>query len=397
MSSSIPESKVSVPTSAPVAHASASYAHISAPIATYASAPIIELVREAARVCDPKLSILLKPQYRELLADSKVIKPHHFPTEESMWQVISKSAEPILAYGPQLKAAPGATIKIPVTGFDDAFRLAVPDDATEIEKLRPPYRTFDRASLHDASLKHRKEGGVHLYDATIPNGVDRLDFRVSMLTNVLDETNIMDPTLSQKARVILSESEPVAVISSMGAITPSHCDLFPAFNRSFVGTKLWTIVPHDDFDKTDLWCDTCARPETCEDYFDVVKFMRIPSARWVVVNDGTTFYLPNRYAHRVYTIRPYIGTSKSYLSIHQAGGILRHWIFTPPKLPKCYDESHFWEALCTAIEFKCKQFGQQCMADTLEKIGWLIPPQCLKGRRNLKALLEGLQSAVTSL
>ena len=169
---------------------------------------IHEVIVEAASVCDSDLSELLG---KEIITESKVLKPRFFTNDQDMWEAFSDSAQPILAYGPELRAVDGASFDIhvpfhsPMT-YDDAFRLAVPSSTTAFQNIRSN-QSFTADSLYRAAKRPLKKRGAHLYDTRIPNGVDRLDWSACFLFNALDAATA--PGLTDDMMDILHDGQPL--------------------------------------------------------------------------------------------------------------------------------------------------------------------------------------------
>lgn len=114
------------------------------------------------------------------------------------------------------------------------------------------------------------------------------------------------------------------IISSAGAMTDSHSDDLDISNYCFCGAKLW--LAWDTHEGLNAGLDDCDRVEINEHArFDMKTFLSLKSARWVLVDDSNILYLPGNMAHRVVTLRPYIGVGAFYISFPNALRTVSRW------------------------------------------------------------------------
>lgn len=152
---------------------------------------------------------------------------------------------------------------------------------------------------------------LHIRDTPIEKVID---------VNALGDFNLL-PLMHEETSSLEMMS---LVISSAGALTDSHSDDMDISNYCFFGSKLWlawdTHEGHenglDDCDRVEI--DECAR-------FDMKTFLSLKSARWFVVNDGDMLFLPGNMAHRVVTLKPYIGVGAFYVAFPNALRTVSRW------------------------------------------------------------------------
>jgi len=123
----------------------------------------------------------------------------------------------------------------------------------------------------------------------------------------------IDTSSIERANVLASPNENIAeqemltlVMSSAGSYTDSHSDAPDGWNRCFEGKKLWLVWETfeglgnglEDIERSDVY-ETAA--------FDIRTFVDLPSARWFLVEQGQTLFLPANYTHKVVTLKRYIG------------------------------------------------------------------------------------------
>lgn len=114
------------------------------------------------------------------------------------------------------------------------------------------------------------------------------------------------------------------VISSAGALTDSHSDDIDITNYCFFGSKLW--LAWDTHEGHENGLDDCDRVEIDEHArFDMDTFLSLKSARWFVVNDGDMLFLPGNMAHRVVTLKPYVGVGSFYVAFPNALRTVSRW------------------------------------------------------------------------
>ena len=138
--------------------------------------------------------------------------------------------------------------------------------------------------------------------------------------NALSEFNLL-PLMHEETSSLEMMS---LIISSAGAMTDSHSDDLDISNYCFCGAKLW--LAWDTHEGLNNGLDDCDRVEIDEHArFDMKTFLSLKSAKWVLVDDGNILYLPGNMAHRVVTLRPYIGVGAFYISFPNALRTVSRW------------------------------------------------------------------------
>ncbi len=119
------------------------------------------------------------------------------------------------------------------------------------------------------------------------------------------------------------------VISSRNSITDSHTDDSDGSNHCFVGKKLWLAWETHEGLRHGLE-DVERIPVTDKARFDMKTFLSLKSARWFVVDDGLTLFLPGHLTHKVITLENYIGVGSFYLSFPNWLRTLSRWFIHAP-------------------------------------------------------------------
>jgi hypothetical protein len=120
------------------------------------------------------------------------------------------------------------------------------------------------------------------------------------------------------------------VISTFGNITDSHTDDSDGSNHCFVGKKFWLVWDRLEGQRRGLQ-DASHDLVTDSAEFDLTTFASLESARWFVVSDGDTLFLPGNLAHKVVTLAPYLGLGSFYLSLPSAAATITRWCLDEPR------------------------------------------------------------------
>lgn len=115
------------------------------------------------------------------------------------------------------------------------------------------------------------------------------------------------------------------VLSSKGNVTDNHTDDCDGSNHCFVGKKLWLAWDRmeglargfEDVDR-DVVYDHAR--------FSFKDFIAMPSARWFIVDENKTLFLPGNLMHKVITLEPYIGVGSFHVALPGYVRSLRRWI-----------------------------------------------------------------------
>jgi len=119
------------------------------------------------------------------------------------------------------------------------------------------------------------------------------------------------------------------VISSHGYVTDSHSDAPDSSNYCFVGKKLWLAWDTDQGRRVGLQDVERTRVQG-RARFNLAAWLSLPSARWFVVEQGETLFLPAHYTHKVITLESYVGVGSFYVSLPNCLRLLEHWIIRSP-------------------------------------------------------------------
>ncbi len=152
-----------------------------------------------------------------------------------------------------------------------------------------------------------------------------LHIRDTVIEKVIDVNALSDFNLFPLMHEDTSSLEMMSmVISSAGALTDSHSDDMDISNYCFFGSKLW--LAWDTHEGHEHGLDDCDRVEIEEHArFDMKTFISLKSARWFVVNDGDMLFMPGNMAHRVVTLKPYVGVGAFYVAFPNALRTVSRW------------------------------------------------------------------------
>jgi len=152
-----------------------------------------------------------------------------------------------------------------------------------------------------------------------------LHIRETSIEKVIDVNALSDFNLFPHMHEDTSSLEMMSmVISSEGALTDSHSDDMDISNYCFFGSKLW--LAWDTHEGHEHGLDDCDRVEIDEHArFDMKTFISLKSARWFVVNDGDMLFMPGNMAHRVVTLKPYVGVGAFYVAYPNALRTVSRW------------------------------------------------------------------------
>ena len=158
-----------------------------------------------------------------------------------------------------------------------------------------------------------------------------LRVRRTPLTKLIDTTALSAFNLLPRSRRadVRSLELMTLVISSARSFSDSHTDDLDGSNHCFVGRKLWLV-----------WDEVSGLPagledvERCSVYdraaFDLDVFLSLESARWFVISEGQTLFLPANYAHKVVTLDHYFGIGSFFVMLPNFLRTLAYWQQLPP-------------------------------------------------------------------
>lgn len=119
------------------------------------------------------------------------------------------------------------------------------------------------------------------------------------------------------------------VISAAKGFSDSHTDDLDGSNHCFFGRKLWLV-----WDELSGLANGLEDVERCTVYdraaFDMDVFLSLPSARWFVISEGQTLFLPANYAHKVVTLEHYLGIGSFFVMLPDYLRTLIYWQQLPP-------------------------------------------------------------------
>ncbi|HXT63041.1 MAG TPA: hypothetical protein VN696_08395 [Pyrinomonadaceae bacterium] len=155
--------------------------------------------------------------------------------------------------------------------------------------------------------------------------------RTTPITRLIDTTPLSAFSLLPRSRRadIQSLELLTLVISSAKGFSDSHTDDLDGSNHCFAGRKLWLVW--DELSGLDGGLEDVER---CTVYgraaFDIDRFLSLPSARWFVISEGHTLFLPANYAHKVVTLEHYLGIGSFLVMLPDYLRTLMYWQRLPP-------------------------------------------------------------------
>ena len=119
------------------------------------------------------------------------------------------------------------------------------------------------------------------------------------------------------------------VVSSRGCVSDSHSDAPDSSNYCFSGEKVWLFW--DTYEGKKLGLEDCSIDTVLSDCsFDMARFLKLRSARWLTVSDGQALFLPGEYTHKVITTQRYLGVGSFYVSLPNSLRSLSRWYLHGP-------------------------------------------------------------------
>lgn len=114
------------------------------------------------------------------------------------------------------------------------------------------------------------------------------------------------------------------VVSSRGCVSDSHSDAPDSSNYCFTGEKVWLYW--DTFEGQKLGLEDCSVDTVYTDCsFDMSRFLKLKSARWLRITKGQALFLPGDYTHKVITTEQYLGVGSFYVSLPNSLRSLARW------------------------------------------------------------------------
>jgi hypothetical protein len=227
-----------------------------------------------------------------------------------------------------------------LTGFPSPLRGAlgdVPDDIAgpAVMDWLGQNGSDDRHRLYVGRTGARRD--LTLEEIAVKWRADRTRFGVTDLH--IKHTNVEEviDTDRLSAFNILAHTNDMAfeqemfslVISSHGQVTDSHSDAPDSSNYSFTGQKLWLAWDTYEGMRRGLQ-DVDRMPLTGKARFDMETWLSLDSARWLLVNEGETLFLPAHLTHKVITLKRYVGIGGFFIALPNCLRVMEHWVTRVP-------------------------------------------------------------------
>ncbi len=193
----------------------------------------------------------------------------------------------------------------------------------------------DRHRLYVGPTGVRRD--LTLEEIAVKWRADRTRFGVTDLH--IKHTSVEDAidTDSLSAFNILAHSSDMAfeqemfslVISSRGQVTDSHSDAPDSSNYCFTGKKLWLAWDTYEGMRHGLQ-DVDRMPLSGKARFDMETWLSLDSARWLLVDEGETLFLPAHLTHKVITLKRYVGIGGFFVALPNSLRVMEHWVSRVP-------------------------------------------------------------------
>ncbi|MDP9362346.1 MAG: hypothetical protein M3P29_12960 [Acidobacteriota bacterium] len=207
----------------------------------------------------------------------------------------------------------GAAVKLIKMGFN----------ATQTARVQTgPSRK--RSYLRVAELMRRWEGRRAIASVT------DLHIRGTRVERDLDTTPLSAFNILLCGSDAMAQQEMMTmVVSTRGNVTDSHSDDPDGSNHCFAGKKLW--LAWETFEGQAAGLEDNSRG-CCVGAaaFSFESFTQLRSARWWVVSDGETLFLPGHLTHRVITLEHYLGIGSFFVALPSAVQTIARWITHGP-------------------------------------------------------------------
>jgi hypothetical protein len=207
-------------------------------------------------------------------------------------------------------------------GLAEAFAQLLPKHERVRVRAGPSHQ---RSYLLTPELMKRWNGKKAVLNIT------DLYARGTPITRLIDTTPLSAFNLLPRSRRsdIQSLELLTLVISSVKGFSDSHTDDLDGSNHCFAGRKLWLVWDEvsglaaglEDVERSAVY-DRAA--------FDMDLFLSLPSARWFVISEGQTLFLPANYAHKVVTLEHYLGIGSFFVMLPDYLRTLIYWQRLPP-------------------------------------------------------------------
>ncbi len=160
--------------------------------------------------------------------------------------------------------------------------------------------------------------------------VTDLHFRETKLAKFIDVAPLSDFNLLLLGSNDMAEQEIMTlVVSAAGNLTDSHSDDPDGSNHCFCGLKLWLVW--ETFEGLAAGLEDVERVEvTTKAAFSMKTFLSLPTARWFLVSEGETLFLPGRMSHKVVTLEHYVGVGSFFVALPSCLPTLIRWYTRGP-------------------------------------------------------------------
>jgi hypothetical protein len=161
-------------------------------------------------------------------------------------------------------------------------------------------------------------------------GVTDLHIRDTVMEQVIAPRQLSEFNLLTRSSKNAQRQEMFSfVISTKGHVTDSHSDAPDSSNFCFTGRKLW--LAWDTYEGARHGLQDAERlPAPGRARFDMERWLRLRSARWMLVNPGETLFLPANLTHKVVTLESYVGVGGFFIALPNCLRLLSHWILHVP-------------------------------------------------------------------
>ncbi len=114
------------------------------------------------------------------------------------------------------------------------------------------------------------------------------------------------------------------LMGTAGCMTDSHADDPDGSNHCIAGTKLWLIWDRREGQRHGL--QDCEYDTVyAQAAFDLRTFTKLRSARWFLMGEGRTLFMPGNHTHKVITLERYLGISSFYVGLPNALSSVSRW------------------------------------------------------------------------
>jgi len=204
----------------------------------------------------------------------------------------------------------------------DSLRSGLPKSAFARGQFGPA-RTIRRLPI--VSVLDRWESGRSVF------GVTDLHFRGTAFEKRVDTSGLSSFNLLLECSRESSRLEMMTlVISTDGNVTDSHSDDSDGSNHCFEGLKLWLAWDRSEGQLRGLE-DASHDDVRDRASFDLRAFLSLSSARWFVVSQGQTLFLPGNLTHKVVTVEKYLGLGSFHLALPSSPETIARWILDNPR------------------------------------------------------------------